>query len=433
MNDLDVGSEERPFGPNEEKSIISLVLDSPEFFSSVGHYFDYDYFHQPEARYVFSLILDYYIKHDVAPTRELVRDAALKHLKAEDPWEDIIELIDRASNPRELPIIKSQVLAFVRDRAYGQIYSEEAFNAYEAKNYEFLEETFEKAKRITDASGKGLFLLDTPEILFLDECEEKLTTGYKKLDSHINMGGPTRGDTFFWMAPTGVGKSIMLCNSGVACFRRGLKVLHVTLELSKKKTAERYAGIITNEKIQSFKNHRNQVEKKLSHNRSSYDGDIAIYEFPPDEISVDHIYQTIYELRRAKGWDPDVVIIDYLELMVSRNTHYNKEDYIKQKKVSVEVRGLAKNENVLLFTATQTNRGGFKGDEGLIDLDKIAESYGKAMATDYVVSLNQTPEEYNAPQPRLRFWIAKNRNGPKSIAIRAKVDYNTMRVEEDTV
>ena len=122
--------------------------------------------------------------------------------------------------------------------------------------------------------------------------------------------------------------------------------------------------------------------------------------------------------------------------MMSRRSYYNKDDYIRQKRVSTELRGLASNEDVLLFTATQTNRelgkkgkGDTDGGGGVIDVNRVAESYGKMMPSDYVVSLNQSPDEYK--EGRLRFYIAKNRNGPKFKTISAKVNYETMVVHVD--
>jgi replicative DNA helicase len=169
----------------------------------------------------------------------------------------------------------------------------------------------------------------------------------------------------------------------------------------------------------------------MDREKASYHGSLKIYEFPPEEISVDTVYQVIKSLKKTKAWIPDVVIIDYLELMMSRRSQYNKDDYTRQKRVSTELRGLASNENVLLFSATQTNRDQTKkdGGGGPIDVNRVAESYGKMMPSDYVVSLNQNPDEYQAG--RFRFYIAKNRNGPKFKTISAKVNYETMVVEVD--
>lgn len=437
MPGIDIGSKERPFGPNEEKIIVSLAFCAPEFFGSVGQHLDEQYFHVPEARFVFSIVQRLYQKHDIVPTRELVRDTILKTLTVDDDYNSVLAVVDYVPDQREIPIVKESLLDWARNKAYGMLYSDDAISAYESGDYERITDIIENAQRIVDISDSGSDVIKTYKDVFEPGTEVKLTTGFRELDRYINEGGPTRGDLFLWMAPTGVGKSLVLVNTGIMCFRRNLKVLHVTLELSEFKTKQRYVSAFTKTATKELIDKKDHVVGIMDREIASYGGGgLLIYEFPPEEISVDTIYQIVKWLKKHKSWIPDVVIVDYLELMLSRRPQYNKEDYIRQKRVSTELRGLASNENVLLFSATQTNRdqpttkkGNEGGGGGVIDVNRVAESYGKMMPGDYVVSLNQSQEEYQTG--RLRFYIAKNRNGPKFKTISAKVNYETMIVEVD--
>jgi len=432
MPDIDIGGKERPFGPNEEKTIISLAFCSPEFFGSVGQHLDEQYFHLPEAKFIFTIIQQLYQKYDTVPTREIVRDTILKTLTVDDDYAAVLEIVDFTPDPRQIPIVKDNLIEWARNKAYGMLYSDDAITAYESGDYDRIAEIIENAQRIVDISDSGADLLKTYPDVFEPDTEIKLTTGFRDLDRYVNEGGPTRGEVFLWMAPTGVGKSIALVNSGIMNYRRNLKVLHVTLELSEFKTKQRYISAFTKTATRDLITNRDRVTSIMDREIASHSGGLLIYEFPPEEISVDTIYQIIKWLKKHKAWIADVVIVDYLELMMSRRAQYNKEDYIRQKRVSTELRGLASNENVLLFSATQTNRDQTKkGPDGggMIDVNRVAESYGKMMPSDYVVSLNQSPEEYQAG--RLRFYIAKNRNGPKFKTISAKVNYDLMTIEVD--
>jgi replicative DNA helicase len=437
-----IGTEQRLFGDNEERAIVSIALDKPEFFTGIGKHIKHQFFKQVETQYVYAIIEKLFEENDIVPTRAMVRDHALRNLTADDDYESILAVIDRPSDPREVPYIKDLLLNWARKQAFGMIYSEEGISAYEGGDYERVEEIIEEAKKITDVSQKGFWFFDEMESLFEITSEQKLTCGYPKLDQFLNDGGPTRKEVFAWMAPTGVGKSIMLPNSGIANIKRGCKVAHFTLELSAYKTGLRYAGAFTNIPIHQRFDHRVAMKDALSKIRNTYKGDLVIYEFPPDEVSVDHIYQVLDQLERTRSFVADVVVIDYLELMISRKAADNKDDYVRQKKVATQVRGLAKNKNVLIFTATQTNRSESESKKSSknapsapvggapIDVNRIAESYGKAMPLDYLVSINQSVDEYNSKNPMYQFYIAKNRNGQKHKMVTATVDYQTFRVVE---
>lgn len=419
---------EKPFGVNEEKAIISLAFDMPEFFSQVGQFLDFKYFQKAHHQFVYGIIEQQYKKHGVIPTREVVEDIALKMLKAEDDDLDLVlETVHRKSNFREIPIIKEALLDWVRNRAYGELYSDEAHQAWMRKDYETLEGVFEKARRITDISNVGTDFFNNIDKLFVDDTAERLTTGFQGLDIYLNNGGPGRGEVFLWMAPTGRGKSILLVHGGRMCVEKNLNVLHVTLENSTTDTMLRYMGSFTDEIIADRMNRKSEIEQKLHRARASTNGKLIIAEWPPEEITVDTIAQFIDMMKRTKNWKPDVVIIDYLDLMLSRNASDNKDEYLRQGKTATQLCGLAKTQQVLILSATQTNRDGLNGEAELIGLNKTAQSFGKMMPIDYCVTINQTEDEHNLALPQFRLYIAKNRKGPSLQQVKIRVNYKTMR------
>lgn len=427
-----------PFGPATEKSMISLAFDCPEFFITVGSYLSDKHFRLAETKFIFAVIKKLWDETGFVPTRAITRDAVLKELTVDDDYEPILEIIDRETDRREIPFVKRDLTTFAKDRAFGILFSEEGINAYERRDYDELEKIFNEARKITDVTSTGLTFFEDTSVLFEKSDRKTLTSGFPKLDRLIEGGGPAKGEVLCYMAPSGVGKSLLIPHTGIACLKRGCNVLHITLELSAQKTALRYAGAISN--VEVHKRFEPQCRTKMVENlerlKKTYKCDLKIFEFAPDEISVDQIYQLITQLRRQHNWHPDVLAIDYLELMISRRNSENENDYIKQKQVATQLRGVAKNEDVFVVTATQTNRADpkSKGGEGggLLGLNRVAESYGKIKPLDYVISANQSVDEYNSDNPQIRLYVAKNRNGKKEVIIPINVDYKTFRMTEIT-
>ena len=98
VHETEIGTDAVPFGPNEEKAIISLAFSTPEFFGSVGQYLEAVYFNVPESKFVYAIIEGFYKKHETVPTRGMVRDAAMKLLTVEDDYESILEIINHKIN-----------------------------------------------------------------------------------------------------------------------------------------------------------------------------------------------------------------------------------------------------------------------------------------------------------------------------------------------
>lgn len=483
-DDLQV-AETKLFGPHEERAIISMAFDQPEFFTAFLNFLEPEFFEQVDTHWIFNYIKTYQEKHHVVLTRNLCRDIVKADFTADDPHKEVLALIDRESDPRELPIITERLAEWARKKSYARLYSEEVFESHQRGEYEIHEKIIEEARKISNFGTKCHYFFDEVESLFIEENEIKLTTGFKELDGYINEGGPSRKDVFCWMAPTGVGKSIALVNSGAANLKLGKKdrpvnVLHVTLEMSFFKTALRYLGCFSGKAIRNRKLCKEEIKQKLAQIKNTYHGQLIICEFPPDEISVDTVHGVIDTLRKIHGIRIDVVVIDYLELMMSRHKEYNKEDYTRQKRVATELHRLASIEDVLVFTASQTNRSGnenqdSKGVDKVIDINKVAESYGKTMPLSYIVTINQTKDEYesgwltkpkkedggasqtpkqqqervekaarenakNKPDhneqhkavtcAKARYYIVKNRNGLKFKSINILINYETMFMQE---
>lgn len=420
-----------PFGPESEGAIIGVALDFPEFFTQVLPYLTPDLFTKIESQYLAAQLLKANEQYGLIPSRRAFRSIITKDLTTGfDNYEEVLAILDTESDPREVPVLKDALLNWVRQKTYGLLYSPETIELYHRGEYTRLNEIVSNATRVQDTHGDNFWLFKNFETVFQEDAIEHLTTGFPQLNAELNNGGPSPGEVVVWLAPTGVGKSICLVNNGVSCVRDGHNVLYITYEMSTLKTAMRTIGAATGVNIREFKTRQDEVRTKLLGIQHHNKADMLIKELPPGECSVDNVYAIIDSLKRQHSWVPKVVVLDYLELMVSRHSYNNQHgDYTAQKHVATEVRGLARNEKVLIFTATQGNRSSTDTESNL-GLDRIAESYAKAMPLDYVISINQTEDEYLANPSSARFWIAKNREGRKFISIGVHINYHTMRVRE---
>jgi replicative DNA helicase len=468
----DSGSIDTPFGPNMEASIVSLLLDFPELYIPTARFMTVDLFARPEVKYVIAAIQQDYEKFGIIPTRNLLHDRLAKILTMDDPYEEILAIVDKPSDPREAPILRQVLREWVEHKTYAQLYSDDALAAHQRGDNEYLRKIVESATTVSMVGQQGFWFFDQIDELFVDNAIEHISTGFLSLDANLNEGGPSPREVLIFLAPTGVGKTLTLVNVACAGLNAGHNVLFITFELSAYKTALRMISLMSKTATRRFSKSNidklpvDEVQKlraeqakvrNIVQTKKGKIGELVIYELPPDECSVDDVYGIIENNRKTRGWVPKIVVLDYLELMTSRRAYNNTEgDYTRQKSVATEMRGLAKNENVLVYSATQTNRSGVKASGGKpgqedtvhIDLDKAAESFGKAMPVDYVVSLNQTEEEYNRGQKKegekdgkssddadlmpatIRLWIAKNRNGPKFVSITTNVFYDKMCIVE---
>lgn len=196
----------KAFGAYQEEAIVSLALDHPEFFSAAARFLKPEMFAKLEIRWIMAEILNYYEQYNVVPTRGILRDKLELSVTVDDPYEEIFRLVDRKSDPREIPSVKDTILKWSRDRAYGMLYSEETIDAYHRQDYGYIENIIQEANRIADVGNSGFWFFENVELLFQPDIIQHKTTGFPRLDRLLNNGGPSAKEVVCWLAGTNVGK-----------------------------------------------------------------------------------------------------------------------------------------------------------------------------------------------------------------------------------
>jgi replicative DNA helicase len=129
------------------------------------------------------------------------------------------------------------------------------------------------------------------------------------------------------------------------------------------------------------------------------------------------------EKLNLKGFVPSLIIIDYADIMRSSRTFDSLRHELKL--VYEELRNLAMELNIPIWTASQANREASSSD--VVGLENMSEAYGKAMVADVVVSISRKPSEKADGSGRL--FVAKNRAGRDGILFPIHIDTSQSRIK----
>jgi replicative DNA helicase len=421
---------------SDDIDVISFLIDNPDFYFMVSSDLSPQDFENKSCAILFDVMNAVWKKYKSLPTRNILKQIIGKKLKTTHEYgmiEEIYKIINHRLDPRDMPFVRDNIKSYVQSKMYGKLYSEEYMQDHIDGKYDNINKIIEDARKLNYTDTNYVNFYEILESLFVQEKVEHLTSGFVDLDEFLNHGGPLRGELLTFLAPTGKGKSMFMANSSVMLVRRGFNVLHVSMEMKNKENAIRYLGVFTERDIDE-RFHNSDVFRSIirKDKEDPKQGTLYLADYPADAISVDTISALIRNLEISKNWRPDAIVIDYLELMISRVAAYNSSgnDYSKQKQIATELFGLANRENVLIITANQTNREGYKGinEDAKIGLGHQAESFGKSMPMNYIISINQSKAQYEASPPIAELYIAKNRNGPAGKSITVRIDYRSFKI-----
>ena len=259
---------------------------------------------------------------------------------------------------------------------------------------------------------------------FYHKKEEKIPFDIEYLNK-ITKGGLPNKTLNIALAGTGVGKSLFMCHMASSVLLQGRNVLYITMEMAEEKIAERIDANLLDIPIQQLTSPLLTKEKyssKLLELTKKTQGKLIIKEYPTASAHVGHFKALLNELSMKKGFSPDIIFVDYLNICASaryKGTIVNSYTYVKA--IAEELRGLAVEFNLPIVSATQTTRAGFGSSDP--DLTDTSESFGLPATADLMLALisNEEMEEmgqimikqlknrYNDPTMYKRFVVGIDR------------------------
>jgi hypothetical protein len=208
-----------------------------------------------------------------------------------------------------------------------------------------------------------------------------------------------------------------LINVGAHAVKQGLNVVHYTLELNEGYVGQRYDAVLTGIANQNLKYNLDEVANTVS----KLKGNLTIKYYPTKTASCSTIRAHIEKMIML-GKKPDLVIVDYADLL--RGAVARKEMRHELESIYEDLRGVAGEYEVPMFTASQANRSALEQD--VIEADKISESYSKVMIADFVLSLSRKVTDKIAGTGR--WHIIKNRFGPDGLTLPAKMNMSNGQI-----
>lgn len=228
----------------------------------------------------------------------------------------------------------------------------------------------------------------------------------KKLNEATN-GGVENKSLNIIVGGTGGGKTLSMCSLASDYLTDGLNVLYVTCEMADVKIAQRIDANLLNRNVNDILELGAPVyDEAINRLEADVDGRLVIKEYPARQATADHLRALLEELKARRGFIPDILFIDYLNLISPSTIGRNDSVYERLKVVAEEVRAIAQEYGICIWTATQTNRGGFKKSD--LDADDTGESFGIPMTADFMIGVFADEKMQKANQLRIT-QMSKNR------------------------
>ena len=391
--------------------VLAAMFTDRTFLQQIADIIQPGYFESESNEWILDVILNHFRTYKTPPTKDVlkVKVTEIEHDVLKVAVVEQLKEVFRYMESDDLSFVKDEILKFCKNQEIKHAIMD-SVNLLKNGNYDEIKTKIDSAMKAGADTNIGHEYKSQVALRYNEAARHTITTGWDVVDDLMD-GGLAPGELGVVMAPAGIGKSWLLINIGANAIRNGKNVVHFTLELNENYVGQRYDSVITGIPAQNLKNYQEDIENKMSH----ISGELVIKYYPTKSVGVMALKAHI-EKSAMVGKAPDLVIVDYADLLKvsAKDKHEALEELYE------ELRGMAGEYGVPVWTATQAGRSALEDD--IIEADKIAASYGKVMVSDFIMSLSRKVQDKLSGTGRVH--IVKNRFGPDGMTLPSKINTN---------
>jgi replicative DNA helicase len=405
------------YGTGFQIKVISSLLTHKEFLLNVHDVLSDEYFENQSQKWVIKEILKYYDKYHCPPSMEVLK-VELKKIDNEVLQLSIKEQLKEAykASDEDLKYIQEEFSNFCKNQQLKKALLN-SVDLLNAGDYDSIRHLIDNALKAGQDKNLGHEYNKDTESRYREDHRVPIATPWETFNDMLQ-GGLGGGDFGLIFGNPGGGKSWALIALGGWAIKMGYNVVHYTLELGSDYVGRRYDAFFTGIDVGKITKFKDNVEKEVN----VLPGNLIIKEYSPGKATISTIESHIKKCIDLE-FKPDLIIIDYVDLLRSKRMNRERKEEIDD--IYVSTKGLARELNIPIWSVSQVNRAGAKDD--VIEGDKAAGSYDKIMITDVAISLSRKRQD--KVNGTGRFHVMKNRYGMDGMTYSAKVNTSNGHIE----
>ena len=405
------------YGTAFQVKVLSSLLTHKEFLQNINDVLSEEYFDNQANKWIIGEILNYYEEYHTTPTMEVLK-VEMKKVENEVLQLSIKEQLREAyqASSSDLEYIENEFSSFCKNQQLKKALLN-SVDLLNSGDFEAIRGLIDNALKAGAEKNIGHEYIKDTEARYREEARTTVPTPWDKFNN-LMQGGLGNGDFGLIFGNPGGGKSWTLVALGGFAVKLGYNVLHYTLELGEDYVGRRYDAFFTGKSVDTLFKSKDKIKEVVK----ELPGQLIIKEYAPGQATVNTLRAHIQKCNDLE-FKPDLIIIDYVDLLSSKKRTQDRKGEIDD--IYVSTKGLAKELQLPIWSVSQVNRAGAKDD--VIEGDKAAGSYDKIMITDVAISLSRKKED--KVNGTGRFHFMKNRYGMDGMTFSVVADTSTGHFE----
>lgn len=413
MNDNHVIDNLKKYGPEFQIKCISGILGDKTFLERLSDIIDPTSFESDAHQWIVKQTVAYFMQYKDLPTLNVfkIKVEAIENGILKESVITQLRNVYQKITDSDLKFVKEQYLEFCKSQKLKSAILE-SVDHLKTGNYEQVKTLVDNAMKAGMERNIGHEYMVDVEKRMSVMARNTIKTNWTEIDTIMD-GGLAAGELGIVTACAGAGKSWVLAKLGAEAMKQGKNVVHITLELNENYVGLRYDSCFTGIDFQNIRNNVDIVRQKIE----KVPGKLFIKYFPIKTVSAHHLKMHTERVMML-GTKVDMIVVDYADILRPYQSERNSNSYSEAGGIYEELRSIAGELQIPIWTASQSNRSAM--EEDIIQANSIADSYRKIMTADFVMSVSRKVTDKVANTAR--FHIIKNRFGPDGLTFPSRMN-----------
>lgn len=399
-----------------ERVILNSLINNIEYTTKVIPYIDESYFHDDTEKKLYLVIRKYINEYGCSPDKTSLRiEASNYEFKDNNLLQSVLNDVTCEIDV-QTDWLLNNTRSWCEERAVFNAVNT-AIEVYDGNNKEvspdILPELFKNAVSITFDTKNGHDYFNEAESRY-----EYYTSPLSKIPFDISLlniitnGGVLNKTLNVLIAGVNVGKTLFLVHLAASYIKSGYNVVYITLEMSEEEIGKRIdANLLDIDINKIFETPKETFLTKIDKLKSLSYGKFKIKEYPPGVGNSLHFTRYLDDISVKENFNTDILIIDYIGITASSRVKIGSTNsYFYIKNIAEELRAIAVEKDIVVWTASQFNRPGMKNSDA--DMTDTAESVALPATADFMLSITRSDDLDLVNQIMLK--QLKNRYGDKT-------------------
>ena len=414
-------------GNTFQVQLLNQIVVDKDFSHSIMDVIESSYFDNKYFKIIIQMIKEYHVKYESTPTFDTLEQIVKSEISQELVAKIVLDTLKQVKDaPFEgTSFVQEKALKFCKQQELQKAMdkSQKIITEGDFESYDKVEGLIREALQVGEIEKGQTDVFDNLDTVLDEDYRHPIPMGITGIDKLLK-GGLAKGEIGVILAPTGVGKTTVLCKIANTAFNMGYNVLQIFFEDNPKIIQRKHFTMWTGIEPDNLVLHKEVVMSKLTEIKETMKNELILKKLASDSMTMNQIKNQVRKII-ADGTKIDMILLDYIDCVLPESSA--KDEWKAEGSVMRGFEGMCHELNLAGWTATQGNRSSISSE--VVTTDQMGGSIKKAQVGHVIITVAKSLQQKEMNLATIA--ITKSRLGKDGVVFE-NCKFNNELLEIDT-